>query len=287
MPPYFEGTFLQGKRPGSIPWIMVPSGERKTITLKEGKGYAKRDPSQDIELRTTGPDLAITVNGSKYPGTEGVLRLKKAGVSDISLGYLVLEPKIVATKFFLVEEEGGKNKTTRTESTLRSLASQVNDILKPQANIEIEPSFEPKPVRVTVRLDIAVPDAQYRDRITGELLARRDPQAAFNVFCLKKSPIHDAAETLPAHKLCVFLDNTSMDDAQALAHETGHLLLGREQFHEDRVPLRQAHPIVENDQNPCGHSAFDDELMYYQPLPEKRQLNMSAAYKMNQAAKSR
>jgi hypothetical protein len=217
------------------PWLMVPAGKVKTLTLHHGHGLTV--VSTDTAVATVRRHGATCLIEGVRAGTAR-LEVRHGATVRATVDLAVVGLLRVATSFLFVRDSAG-HRTHRHHAIVDGVLKTMNRIYLPQANIEFTKSHV-KDVTVAKNLGKVVGtklnppgSAQKWDTTTEwtDVVALGDAAARFNVFFVweyeeSQHPNTDSADaaTEVGGKNCLFEDHAGRDLGVTLAHEAGHAL---------------------------------------------------------------
>jgi hypothetical protein len=222
-------------------WQMVPVGGSRVLNVSGHAGLVPRVRDTRIAtvaMTNSGNTARITIRGLRAGKThiEWVTAQGDAGPVTVAntLELSVKAKRSIRTTFHYVQDNAG-HKTTRRIADIDAIVQGCNDILTPQANVELVKKTA-KETQVNANLGTSVRFSSHIQGVAAaehewdDVTALRDNAADFNVFFVweyeqDNTPNrHDAnAGTLASEMNCIF-DDHSIGPSQTLAHETVHAL---------------------------------------------------------------
>jgi hypothetical protein len=219
------------------PWQMVPMSGQKTVILKNAAGLdvVSRNPGiatvEDVPKCFVHGGRELIIKG-KTKGTT-FIDVKNGATTVASLEVAVKTRKIIRASFHLVEDNAG-HKTGRNASSIDGWVKTMNDILLPQANVQVN---KQRAISVKINKNLGavvrfsshlagVPASEHEwDLVT----AKGDASADFNVFFVWEyeqdiNPNHDDTDAGTLGKNCIFEDHAGTHVGDTLTHELGHTL---------------------------------------------------------------
>lgn len=219
-------------------WQMVPARGERRVRLLDSEGLEVVSTNtlvctaEEVPAEAALPGVPEFILRGDLRGRAFIQARKgKRVFTQLQVG--VKARKRVKATFHFVRDRAGHT-TTRNPAQLDGLVSRANDILTPQANVEIvkhgtRNTFINVDLGNVVRFQV---DAAGRFTSVDEwhlVTAKADPSADLNVFFVWEYEQDDtpdiddtAAGTLDGN--CIFEDVISRPAESTLAHETGHFL---------------------------------------------------------------
>ncbi|MFO1350637.1 MAG: peptidoglycan-binding protein [Gammaproteobacteria bacterium] len=215
-------------------WQMVPVGGSKRVGLHGAAGLAVA--SSDTSIATVASATAhghttLTITGVAKGNCQ--IQIGAGPAFAAVLDVAVKSRKTVSTAFHYVDD-GHRQKTRRRISDLNAMITAANNILLPQANVEISRrSAAALPIAQNlgrvVRFSSHLPGVPAAQHEWDVVTSHADATADFNVFFVVEyeqdaTPLHDDTEAGTLGGSCIFEDNTGEPAGVTLAHELGHHL---------------------------------------------------------------
>ena len=237
--PKFEEKKAKDGFDGSVTpvWQMVPVGGRRTVILKNAANLTvtSRNPGvasvKDVQQCFVHGGRELIIAG-KIRGTT-FIDVKNGTRVAASLEVAVKAKKLVRVSFHFVEDNAG-HKTTRSASSVSGWVRTMNDIMLPQANVEV---LKQRAVNVkinqnlgsVVRFSQHLPGVPASEHEWNLVTAKGDASADFNVFFVweyeqDSTPNIDNTDAGALGKNCIFEDQAGTNIGDTLAHELGHNL---------------------------------------------------------------
>lgn len=219
------------------PWQMVPVGGSKTLLLKNAANLTVVSRNPGIATVEDAPQCFVhgareLIIKGKVKGTT-FIDVKDGATTAASLEVAVKTKKIVRASFHLVEDSAG-HKTRRTAASVDGWVKTMNDILLPQANVQV---IKQRAISVkvnknlgdVVRFSTHLPGVPASEHEWDLVIAKGDASADFNVFFVWEyeqdiSPNHDDTDAGTLGKNCIFEDHAGTNVGDTLTHELGHTL---------------------------------------------------------------
>ncbi len=216
-------------------WQMVPVGGFKIVWLWNAAGLPIASSNSRIATVRASTILnmtILTITGVRAGSCQ--IQVGLGPLFDAVLDVSVKNKKTVRTAFHYVDD-GRVQKTRRQIADLNNLIAASNQILLPQANIEItRHSAAVLPIaqnlRRVVRFSSHLPGVAARQHEWDIVTGHADRTADFNVFFVveyeqDRTPhIDDSADAGTLGGSCIFEDNTVDPAGLVLAHELLHHL---------------------------------------------------------------
>ncbi|HRE54186.1 MAG TPA: hypothetical protein PLP22_05270 [Candidatus Competibacter sp.] len=215
-------------------WQMVPAIGSRTLLL-QGVG--------DVPVASSNPRIATVsvseVFGVRFVRINGVragscqIQVGLGPIFDVVLDVSVKNKKRVRTSFHYVDD-GRVQKTSRLIGDLNDMIAAANQIVLPQANVELTrhgaaPLRIAQNLRRVVRFSAHLSGVAARQHEWDIVTGHADRTADFNVFFVKeyeqdRTPLRDDAEAGTLGGSCIFEDDTIDPAGLVLAHELVHHL---------------------------------------------------------------